>query len=218
MRPLDETYVIGSVKEGTNSVTVEVITPSGEVRKIRMTLKLWEGFAYKSADVIDRTVFEKMSSVGEACEALTRALRLIADAPYSYKALAMKLKRSGFSPESADAAIATVKRRGLIDEDAQALDAAEKYAKRNLRGPSRIKADLIAHGYPADVAARAVEGVPAELYDEALEKNIAKKGIPEDKKDRDKLAASLIRLGFPVSKIIEKMKKHPYASGSKGQF
>ena len=204
---MDETYVIGSVREGRNSVGIEVITPSGEVKKIRMTLKLWEKFECKSADTVSADEFEKMASAGEACEALTRALRLIADAPYSYKALETKLKRSGFSAEATDAAMSTVRRKRLIDEDAQALDAAEKYAARSLRGPARIKADLIAHGYPADVAARAVAGVPDELYDEALEKNIAKKGIPEDKSGRDKLIASLVRLGFPVNRIIESIKK-----------
>ena len=34
----------------------------------------------------------------------------------------------------------------------------------------------------------------------------AKGGIPEDKKERDKLISSLLRLGFSTSKIINMMK------------
>lgn len=203
---MDKTYVIGGVRQSERSVRVEVITPSGEVKKLRLTPKMWERYALSSGDVVTQGVFSALSADSEKCEAVTKALACLSDAPHSYRALENKLKRAGYSADAIEAAILLVKKRALIDEEAQAVLIAEKMARGKNRGPSRVRAELMNKGYPSDVAHRAVMAVPEELYDEALRKLVRGKcrgGIPSDKNATDKLVASIVRSGFSASKAMK---------------
>ena len=207
---MSDTYIIGGVRAGDTSVKIEVITPSGDVKRHRLTLKIWESFALSSGDVISRETYRRIAEYSEMCEAVTKTLRYLSEGTYSIKALTDKLCQKGFNKDSAEAAVALALKRGLIDEYADACDIAEKQASRLHRGPSRIARDLTSHGYPSDLSRRAAESVPMSVYDEALDICFAKKcknGIPEEKGERDRVIASLVRLGFSVGSIIKKMNK-----------
>ena len=207
---MSDTYIIGGVRAGDTSVKIEVITPSGDVKRHRLTLKIWESLSLSSGDVISRETYRRIAEYSEKCEAVTKTLRYLSEGTYSIKALTDKLCQKGFNKDSAEAAVALALKRGLIDEYSQACDIAEKQASRLHRGPSRIARDLTAHGYPSDLSRRAAESVPMSVYDEALDICIAKKcknGIPEEKSERDRVIASLVRLGFSVGSIIKRMNK-----------
>lgn len=202
------TYIIGGVREGDTSVKIEVITPSGDVKRHRLTVKIWQSFGLSSGDVIERETYWRIAEYSEKCEAVTKALRYLSEGTYSIRALTDKLYQKGFGKEAAEAAVALALKRGLIDEYSQACDIAEKQATRLHRGPSRIAHDLASHGYPSDLSRRAAESVPMGVYDEALDICIAKKckgGIPKEKIERDRVIASLVRLGFTPGSIIKKM-------------
>ena len=207
---MEKTYIIGSVRESEKSVSVEVITPSGEVKKLRMTTAMWSGFDIPSGDVIPRDTYLALKALAEKCEAVTRAIRVIADAPHSYASLHRKLTEKGFSKEAVDAAIAIVKRRGLIDEAAQAEIIAERMVRTKHRGPARVATDLCVKGYPKSVAQAAADSVDYEAYREALRINLERKchgTAPTDKKEREKLTLSLVRLGFSTSEIIRALEE-----------
>lgn len=202
---MDKTYVIGGVKELPSRVTVEVICPSGDVKKLSMTPKLWEGYRLSSADTVSREIYEMLCADSERCEAVTKALRALNASTLSYSALNFKLKQSGFSDDAIRAATAIIRKRGLIDEEADAADIAEKMARSKGRGPARIKAELQKKGYSASIASAAAEGVPPEVYEEALLKSMRTKckgKIPSERSERDRLTASLMRQGFSVSMIM----------------
>lgn len=207
---MDKSYVIGGVKETSARVTVEVICPSGDVKKFSMTPKMWEGYHLTSADVASADVFHMIRADSERCEAVTKALRALTASALSYSALSFKLKQSGFSDEAVRAAVAIVRKRGLINEEADAADIAEKMARTKGRGPARIKADLQKKGYSVSVAGAAAESVPREIYEEALRKSLRAKckgQVPEEKTERDRLTASLVRLGFSPSAIFSAMEE-----------
>ena len=146
----------------------------------------------------------------ERCEAVTKALRALSASTLSYGALNFKLKQSGFSDDTIRAATAIVRKRGLIDEEADAADVAEKMAKSKTRGPSRIKAELQRKGYSASTAEAAVRSVSPEIYEEALRRALCskcKEGIPTEKAERDRLTASLVRLGFSTGMIFSAMRE-----------
>ena len=200
-----ELYVIGGIREGERSITCEVISPAGNVAKLRMTKKMWEKYAFSSADTVSGEIYREMKHDSEICEATSRAASLVSDAPHSCKALFTKLKQKGFSEEAAETAVGTLLRRGYIDEASQARDIADKMARVKNRGPVRIASELKAKGYPVSVADAAARSVDSAVYDTALRSAISKKarnGIPEDKKEREKLVASLVRLGFSAGKVI----------------
>lgn len=205
----DVLYIIGGVREGERSVAFEVISPSGEVEKLRMTLKMWEKYSLTSASTVGREVYLSLKHDSEICMAVSRAASLVADAPHSCNALFRKLKQKGFSEEASELAVATLLKRGFIDEREQAKDIALKMAKSKHRGSARIISELQQKGYPAVAAKEAAESVPDEVYEEALRMALGKKaadGIPQDRKERDKIVASLVRQGFSPSKIINMMK------------
>ncbi len=206
---MDKTYVIGGVKELPSRVTIEVICPSGEVKKLSMTPKMWEGYHLASADTVSADIYRMLAVDSERCEAVTKALRALAASTLSYSALTVKLKQGGFSDDAVRAAIAIVRKRGLIDEESDASAIAEKMAKSKGRGPARIKAELQKKGYSSSVASAAVDSVSQEIYEEALRKSLhakCKGHVPADKAERDKLTASLVRLGFSAGMIFSAFK------------
>lgn len=199
-----ETYIIGGVREGDTSVRFELISPDGEVTKLRVTPKMWEKFELSSGDAVSADTVNRLETLSEMCEAVTRAAKYAEASPQSVRALIMKLKRAGFSSEAAENAADMLVKRGLIDEQGQADRFAEK-SVRTGRGRSRIVRDLIAHGYLHDVSKNAADSISADEYAAALRKSLSKKcrnGIPTERKDRDKIVASLVRCGFSVSEII----------------
>ena len=208
---MTDTYVISSVRETDNAVTLEIVDPCGGVKRMRLTVKIWASMGLSRADVISRDTYEKLKEYSERCEAVTKALRILADGMYSIRGLTEKLTRSGFSKEAAEAAVALALKRGLIDEESQAQAVATRQVTKLHRGRSRVIRELAAKGYPSDVAKKAADSVPAGAYEQALEISLMKKcrdGIPEEKGERDRLAASLMRLGFSSGEVIKKMKEY----------
>jgi regulatory protein len=92
--------------------------------------------------------------------------------------------------------------RGYLDD----ADAAERFARRGvdkLWGPRRIKEDLFARGFTAEV----IENILSELEDVDFAANCAviirRKygGVPKDMATRRKLAAALVRQGYTSEHI-----------------
>lgn len=207
---MDKTYVIGGIRESDHRTTVEVIAPSGDVKKLSMTPKMWEGYRLSSADTVSREIYEMLCADSERCEAVTKALRALSASTLSYGALNFKLKQSGFSDDAIRAATAIIRKRGLIDEESDASAIAEKMARSKGRGPARIKAELQKKGYSPSVAENAARSVPVEIYEEALRRALRSKcvgGIPTEKAERDRIIASLVRLGFSTGMIFSSMRE-----------
>ncbi len=206
-----EGYTLTAVRENGNAVRVELLAPDGEVKRHRMTVKLWESFHLTRGDVLSCDEYMKVADISERCEAVTRGMKLLAQSSYSCKKLTEKLRRAGFSSSAAEDAVAIALRRGLIDEASQARDYALKYVEIKHRGRGRVISSLISHGYSPDTARRAADGVPREVYAEALEAQLAKHcpgELPEDRRERDKLCAALVRQGFGVGEVLAAMGAH----------
>ncbi len=207
---MEKSYIIGAVREREKSVSVEIVTPSGEVKKHRLTPAMWNEFSVTTGDVIGRETYLKIKALAEKCEAVTRAIRAIADCPHSYASLSRKLSSLGYSKEAVDSAVAVIRRRRLIDEATQAEAMALRLVKTKHRGPSRVVSDISAKGYPREIARQAAESVDESDYAEALRINLERKcsgEIPTEEKAREKLTLSLMRLGFSTSEIIRAFKE-----------
>ena len=208
---MEKTYVIGGVVCRERSVSAEIIAPSGEIKKVRLTPKMWDSHGVGSGDVISREAFRAILDDSEKCGAVTKALSLLTGAPHSYRALSEKLKKSGFGEDAVNSALLLVRKRGLIDEESDAAAGALRLASKSRRGPSRVKSDLMHKGYPASVAAKAASSVPDGIYRKALDELIARKcraGVPEERSERDKLIASLTRAGFSPRVALEALESN----------
>lgn len=197
-------YYVSSLREEDHAVYAELLSEAGEVTRLRLTPRLWEKQCLSRGDTLSREKYEQLCRLSERCEAVTRALFILSDSMCSRRRLIMKLTSRGFSRESAEYAAALAVRRGYLDEASQAESIAQRQVTKCFRGRSRVVSELISKGYPSQTAREAANAVPQELYEEALERALAKKckgGVPTDRAQREKLVAALCRAGFASSEV-----------------
>ena len=196
---------------------------SGNSEGLRMSLRNWKTFceAYLPSALSDETFstaqkhpvteeeYDELHRLSEMTEAVLEAARILASGDKSERDLRRKLKQK-FPDGAVDAAVRLMQKRGYLNETAQCLRIAEAAVRTKHHGPARIKADLIAHGYSGRAAAEAAEAIPAEDYADALAYCIDRK-FPDiadmEPSDRQKAAASLMRLGFSSGKILEEIRR-----------
>ncbi len=126
--------------------------------------------------------------------------------PSSYKGLYRKLVQKGFSRAVAEEAVELVRERGFLDERAIAMRRAEVLTQK-LWGRSRIIAKLREEGFEHEgmyVASEYLSGVDfAESCALAITKKYGE--IPCDRREREKLFAALMRLGYSSTDIKKAM-------------
>ena len=151
---------------------------------------------------IDEEMLYTLDRYSEVTAAYLSACMSFAYVQSSLGALYTKLVGKGFSKETSAEAIEIIRERGFVDEDAVAMRRAEIMVKK-LWGRTRILRKLREEGFPDS----AIEGVSEELYDvdfaEMCARVIEKKfsGVPEDRKEREKMFASLSRFGYSAGDI-----------------
>ena len=120
----------------------------------------------------------------------------------SARRLAYKLTAKGVDRDTAARATAYLAERGYIHED----DTATLRAEQDLRkgwGERRIREDLIAHGFTREAVEEAIESLSDVDWVENCAAVIRKKygEIPEDKGERQKLMAAMMRLGYDADTV-----------------
>lgn len=152
----------------------------------------------------DLSTFELLEREAYIYGAYKHSLYLLGISSQSKRMLYRKLVMKGFEPEISREAVKRLALASLLDEKAFALREAEKCLDK-LWGESRIRSHLYEKGYEEDSVSSALFALEDEGVDfdavclELLEKKAP--SIPKDKKELQKLIASLQRYGFSVSQI-----------------
>jgi len=102
---------------------------------------------------------------------------------------------------------------GLVDDRRLAYNFALGCAQHGRRGPARVRAALLARGVPAAVADAAVaEAFPPSARQEALERAarrlVGPRGVPEDRRGRERLIRQLRRSGFSFAEVLALLERH----------
>ena len=122
----------------------------------------------------------------------------------SRKALCRKLIAKGFEPEFSELALERLEANGLLCEAESAVREGERCLEK-LWGPERIRAHLKEKGYSDDsVSAVFFAFEDSEVdFDSNCASLVEKKysRIPTDKKELQKIIASLMRYGYSLSQI-----------------
>jgi len=149
--------------------------------------------------------FEALYEASAVAEAVARAQRLLAGGDHSKKQLILKLIRSDIDRPYAEKAALLMEERGFINEDEQAERLARAYNRRKYWGKGRILQELLSKGYERDAATAAVSFITPEEYKDSLRTVIERKypDPPEDKREKDRQTAALLRLGYSLSEIAE---------------
>ena len=142
--------------------------------------------------------FEMLKSASLKTEALGKALDALSYSNMSRRALADKLRlKYRIDRDVAEEVTEYVAARKYLDEDAQAEKIARAAVKTKMWGRKRVVMELIAKGYPKEVAVRAADKIAEEAYSDALARRVEKKlhGAPADNAALVKAVSSLARCG-----------------------
>lgn len=199
-------YTVCNVYESDEGIVCELVSSdSGEKLSLLLRISDYYDARLSAGDVVTDEEFERLYEKSETARALIRAERMLSYGVCSKKQLVLKLRRVGIDEKYANNAADILEERGYIDENEQAKRAALAYCRQKHWGRRRIVADLLSKGYEKEAVMLAVNDVPREEYTKALSTVIERKypAPPDDRKERDRRIAALLRLGFSMSEITE---------------
>ena len=152
--------------------------------------------------VVSEEKAHALLDAGRLCGAIRRGIAMLGYADQSARRLAYKLAAKGVDRETADAAVAYLTAKGYIHEDSTATLRVEQGLRKGW-GERRIREDLGAHGFSREAVEEAMEALSdvdwAEACAVALRKRYGE--IPNERGERQKLMAAMMRLGFDTEDI-----------------
>lgn len=149
--------------------------------------------------------FRRIEYAMRKTDAVKAGLKLLSFAPNTKRALREKLIVRGVGRDIAEDAVEFLSECGYINEYEMARSLIDDMAKRRQYGRLRIKKELFAKGFEADVSSRAIDESDID-YVEICAERIRKLGGTAAFAERDarmKNVSSLIRYGFMMDEIKE---------------
>jgi regulatory protein len=129
------------------------------------------------------------------------------------------LRQRRYEEAEIEQAVARLSELGYLDDGLYAAHIAGKVAQDRAWGPGRVRNELARRGVRSEIidsalAAASEEGVsPAGNIQRALAKMVRPRGLPADRKGRDRIRAALARRGFDQASILEAIEALGPASG-----
>lgn len=145
-----------------------------------------------------------LDKMAEATAAYRSALSSLGFVQSSHKALMRKILAKGHTREACERAIELVREKGYVDESSLATRRAELMVEKH-KGKTMIMSKLYEEGFSEDALLDAREFLSEIDFAGVCANLIEKKygDIPTDRKEREKMFASLMRAGFSSSEIKE---------------
>lgn len=202
-------------ERGAVSVTLADENTGGQERLV-ISSKLWDVLKSRFPSLsplspVDEEIYDALKYGAERTSALREASRMIGSGEKSKREIARRLRRRGIGDEAADWAAKMLEKNGYLDEEGSCERIAESAVHTKHYGRRRVLDYLLSHGYGRDAATRAVDGIDSEEYRAALMYNISHKyphAADCDIRERQKIVASLMRLGFSGSEISEAIREY----------
>lgn len=205
--PPDTCAVLSVTPAGEGeTVTVVLALPDPEGKKAQrvsfcLLVEQYAELGVKTGEITPEEA-DALLDAGRLCGAIRRGIALLGYGDQSARRLAYKLTAKGVDRDTAARATAYLTEKGYIRED----DTATLRAEQDLRkgwGERRIREDLIAHGFTHEAVEEAMEELSNTDWVEACAAAIRKKygEIPEDKGERQKMLAAMMRLGYDTDTV-----------------
>ena len=137
--------------------------------------------------------------------AIKKGMDLLGYAKNTPKALKNNLMRKGFPDDIADDAVAYLCEKGFIREDEEALMFARALAERKKYGANRIRQEMFAKGFSADIIREAMALLDIDFAQICASRlhSMGGASLFETAESRKKYTASLLRYGFSYAEIRE---------------
>lgn len=157
---------------------------------------------------LDARQLDTLDKMAETTAAYRSALSSLGFVQSSHKALYRKLISKGHSKAACESAIMLIREKAYIDESSLALRRAELMIEKH-KGKSRIIAKLYEEGFGEDALEDVKEYLHEIDFSEFCAETIKKKygELPADRKEKEKMYASLMRAGFSGSDIKTAIRK-----------
>ncbi len=188
----------------TVCVSIEVSNGSeSEQAELLILDELAARLELEIGNIGDEELYE-LDRLADITAAYMSACSSLAYTQSSLKALYRKLIMKGFSKESSAEAVEIIRLHGFCDEQDIALRRSELMISK-LWGRSRIIQKLREEGFPDNVISFVAESLEDVDFCENCLRVIEKKygTVPDERREREKMYASLMRLGYSSGDIRE---------------
>ena len=210
--PSDARAVLSVTPEGEGeTVTVVLALPDPEGKKAQrvsfhLLVEQYAELGVKTGEITPEYA-DTLLDAGKLCGAIRRGISLLGYGDQSARRLAYKLTAKGVDRDTAARAVAYLTERGYIREESTATLRARQGVGKGW-GERRIREDLIAHGFTREAVEEAMENISDTDWEENCTEAIRKKygEIPEDRGERQKLMAAMVRLGYDTDTVKEAMR------------
>ena len=206
--PIPFAYTVLSVTPSGEGETVAVVITmpdpaDGKIKKLSLHL-LVEQYAelgVQTGEIIPEKA-EAILDAGRLCGAIRRGMAMLGYGDQSARRLTYKLTAKGVEREIAVRAVAYLTDRGYIREDSTATLRARQGVEKGW-GERRIREDLFALGFTREAVEEAMEDLSDVDWEENCALAIRKKyrEIPEERHERQKLVAAMVRLGYHADTV-----------------
>ena len=210
--PPDTRAVLSVTPSGEGeTVTVVLALPDPEGKKAQrvsfhLLVEQYAELGVKTGEITSEYA-DTLLDAGQLCGAIRRGISMLGYGDQSARRLAGKLTAKGVDRDTAARAVAYLTERGYIREESTATLRARQSVGKGW-GERRIREDLMAHGFTREAVEEAMEEISDTDWEENCAAAIRKKygGIPEDRGERQKLIASMMRLGYDADTVKEAMR------------
>lgn len=155
---------------------------------------------------------------------MDRAVRLLAAKPRSISELRVRLlEKSWTNVAIVDVVMEKLKEYKYVDDEQYARDLAASKLRQKPQGRRRLQQSLAQKQLDKETVKHAMEAAFAkmpesELIDQAIEKRIRLKGVPETREEKKKLIDHLLRRGFSYDLIGQKMREIGQLTTENGEW
>lgn len=210
--PPDTRAVLSVTPAGEGeTVTVVLALPDPEGKKAQrvsfhLLVEQYAELGVKTGEITPEYT-ETLLDAGRLCGAIRRGISMLSYGDQSARRLAYKLTAKGVDRDNVTRAVAYLTERGYIREESAATLRARQSVGKGW-GERRIREDLMAHGFTREAVEEAMEEISDTDWEENCTAAIRKKygEIPEDRGERQKLIASMMRLGYDADTVKEAMR------------
>ena len=209
-----------------DTCTVLSVTPSGEGETVAVVMSLPNPAVGKAQRISFHLLVEQYAELavrvgeispeaadvlldaGRLSGAIRRGIVMLGYGDHSARRLVTKLVSKGVEREIALRAVDYLTERGYIREENAATIRARQGVDKGW-GERRIEEDLLVHGFTRE----AVEEAMAQLSEVDWEENCASairkkyRVLPEERGDRQKLVAAMIRFGYHTDTVKNALRK-----------
>ncbi len=154
---------------------------------------------------IDRYRCDEILRYMKLNAAIKKGIFLLGYAQNTARSLKTKLIRKGYPADIAEDAVEYLTLRGYIRESDEGMIYAENLANRKHYGKNRIKKEMFAKGFHADIIRETIENMETDFSEICAKRILAMGGasVFDSKEQKAKATAALLRYGFSYDDIKE---------------